>query len=96
MIDLRGDFKNQLTGYIKKHNDNFIDDSIEEFEQFINLEMIQIMYDHNMQFGEFVHIFEDFWNNQDEAHTARIEKNLAEAEKVRKDIIQLFTEKLEQ
>tara|TARA_B110000305_G_C19103485_1_gene476349 strand:+ start:314 stop:601 length:288 start_codon:yes stop_codon:yes gene_type:complete len=51
------------------------------------------MYEHNMQFKEFVYIFEDFWQNS-EPHTDRLERNLQDAEKVRDEQIEYFIDDL--
>jgi hypothetical protein len=56
--------------------------------------MMEIMFDHNLQFKEFVYIFEDFWNYAD-PHTERIMRNLGEAEEIRDRLHVLFKEDLE-
>ena len=57
--------------------------------------MIKIMFDHNIQYKEFVYIFEDIWNNA-EPHNERIEKNLDEAEDIALDIEDEFLDDLAQ
>ena len=56
--------------------------------------MIKIMFDHNIQYKEFVYIFEDIFNNA-EPHTERIEKNLDDAEDLAIDIEGEFLSTLE-
>ena len=56
--------------------------------------MIKIMFDHNIQYKEFVYIFEDIFNNA-EPHTERIEKNLDDAEDLAIDIEGEFLNTLE-
>ena len=56
--------------------------------------MIKIMFDHNIQYKEFVYIFEDIFNNA-EPHTERIEKNLNDAEDLAIDIEGEFLNTLE-
>ena len=55
--------------------------------------MIKIMFDHNIQYKEFVYIFEDIFNNA-EPHNDRINRNLDDAEDLALDIEDEFLDEL--
>lgn len=59
-LDLEGDFLSTLSSEMRIYNEDFLYDAVFEIENFMQLEMIKIMFDHNMQYKEFVYIFEDW------------------------------------
>ena len=77
------------------HNSEFIEESALEIENYFDLEMVQIMFDHNLQFKEFVFIFEDFWKNA-EPHGERLERNINDVQDIREKLIKEFIMKLEE
>ena len=70
----------------------FINNSVQEFENYLNLEMIQIMFDHNLQYPEFVYIFEE---GGEEPDTERLERHMTLAAELRDKTIEEFKTKLE-
>ena len=65
-----------------------------DFEEYSNLEIWQVMYEHNMKFKQFVYIFEDFWKHKD-LHIEKLERNFKDAEDARDEQIKLFSKDLE-
>ena len=94
-LDLSGSFAKKALKEMHKHNKAFLEESELEIENYYDLEMVQIMFDHNLQFKEFVFIFEDFWNNA-EPHGERLERNINEVQEAREDLILEFVAKLEE
>jgi hypothetical protein len=92
-LDLEGKFMLKLMEDLTADNEIFLDDAVFEIENFFGLEMIKIMFDHNLKYKEFVYIFEDFFNNA-EPHTERLEKNIMEAEQISYDLEDAFLEDL--
>ena len=78
---------------LSENNKQFIEESDFEIENYFQLEMIKIMFDHNIQYKEFVYIFEDIFNLA-EPHTERIERNLNEAEDIAIELEDKFLEEL--
>ena len=94
-LDLTGTLAKKALKEMHKHNKDFIEESALEIENYFDLEMVQIMFDHNLQFKEFVFIFEDFWNNA-EPHGERLERNINEVQEAREHLILEFVAKLEE
>ena len=92
-LNLTSTFAKRALEYLHEHNTEFMQDSAEEIENYFELQMIQIMFNHNMQFREFVYIFEDFWNNA-EPHTDRLERNINEATEILEELSQEFIDEL--
>jgi hypothetical protein len=65
---------------------DFLQTSVDEFENYCNQLIIETIFDHNMKFKEFAFIFEDIWNNA-EPHTERLDRHLKEAEQLMKDTV---------
>ena len=76
------------------HNQKFMEESAYEIENYFDLEMVQIMFDHNLQFKEFIFIFEDFWKNA-EPHGDRLERNINDVQDIREKLIKEFVTKLD-
>mmetsp|Transcript_4662 Transcript_4662/g.7919 ORF Transcript_4662/g.7919 Transcript_4662/m.7919 type:complete len:212 (-) Transcript_4662:504-1139(-) len=93
ILDLEGSFKEDMMVRLAGKNEDFLDSSLYEFENYLGLHMVETMFDHNLQFEEFVYIFEDIWNNA-EPHTESIERNMREAEDLKDEISQEFLDKL--
>ena len=55
--------------------------------------MIEVMFDHNLQYREFVYIFEDF-DDSAEPHTPQLEENLKKAEELSDQILDEFLSQL--
>ena len=92
-LDLEGKLMHRLMRDLSESNQQFYDESVFEIENYFQLEMIKIMFDHNIQYKEFVYIFEDIFNLA-EPHTERIERNLNEAEDIAIEIEDEFLEEL--
>ena len=55
-LDLAGDFLQRALGEMHAHNHEFMEESAYEIENYFDLEMVQIMFDHNLRFKEFIFI----------------------------------------
>ena len=93
-LDLAGDFLQRALGEMHAHNHEFMEESAYEIENYFDLEMVQIMFDHNLRFKEFIFIFEDFWKNA-EPHGERLERNINEVQDIREKLIKEFVTKLD-
>ena len=74
-LDLTGEFAKIALRDMHESDDHFLQESASQLDQYFDLETIQIMFDHNLQFKEFVYIFEDLWNHAG-LHFDRIERNV--------------------
>ena len=93
-LDLNGKFKTQLHERMDVLNRQFLKTSLTKFENYCTLETIQLIFDLNMDYKEFVYIFEDMWNYA-APHTIKIAKKMEESFDLRMDEDSSFLKELD-
>ena len=74
-------------------NRNFIEISAGNFDNYCTMETVQLIFEKNLDYRQFVYIFQDLWNYA-APHSERLEKNLDDAFKLRVEDDKLFLDEL--